>query len=156
MTTTQYIGQTEKVEIYRQEETIIYYRNDAPPDEAKYMRVFNLPRSFFGDSSLWMRVTEAGDAVITESNNVLKQIVHFLSGISEVTIIYLMRDADNSIQIWTIANPLTDGVLDSIFDQELKIIQYFKDSVSLDFHVAPLSDEEFLKEQGAVLIYKRG
>ena len=157
------IPQSEKIEIYRQSEGVetypqkkentILYRNDITPEDSW---VSNLPCSFSARSYLWMRLTEAGDAVVTESNNLLKQIVHFLSGISEVTVIYLMRDADNSIQIWTLADPLDDRVLDSIFDQELKIIQYFKGSFSLDFHVAPLSDKEFFKNRDGALIYKRG
>ncbi|MDP2753955.1 MAG: hypothetical protein Q8P40_06140 [Nitrospirota bacterium] len=159
----EYMAQSERVEIYSQSERVeiypqkkentILYRNDITPEDAWF---FNLPRSFFTYSSLWIQLTEAGDAVVTESNDVLKQIVHFLSTISEVTVIYLMRDADNSIQICTLADPLDDRVLDSIFDQELKIIQYFKGSFSLDFHVAPLSDEEFFKNRDGALIYKRG
>jgi hypothetical protein len=145
-TTPEYIGKTEEV-VSQQEKHVIYYRSDASHEEDVFRRVRN---------SLWMRVTESGNAVVSESNNVLKQVIHFLRIISEVKAIYLMRDADSSIQIWTLADPLDDEVLDSIFDQELKVIQYFKDSIAFDFHVTPLSDENFLKGQGSMLIYRRG
>lgn len=109
---------------------------------------------FDTDTSIWLKNTLQGDFQLI-STDFSTIIIHFISQVAEVRQIYLMRESESVVHIWSIVSEKKEDIKKHIYEQERNLIQYFKENLYFDFHVALLSEIEYLKNSGALLIFEK-
>lgn len=99
----------------------------------------------------WATATESVIDSITMSDI----ITFFLSKVSEVKEIYIIKESDSKYHIWSVIPKKTAEIKKKIYQQEKTLIKYFKENMFFDFHIIEMSDREYLKSEEPRLIFGR-
>jgi len=90
----------------------------------------------------------------TSAENSLGEVIaESLSKVEEVETVVMISEGED-ISVWTIPRTLTEEIENTIYEQELEIIQRFKD-LYFEFHIANPSDLADLVKEGGHIIYQR-
>lgn len=110
---------------------------------------------FTDDTVIWIKGDSSENYHIDISTKLSDLVIHFLSKISEIKQIYLLKETENVFHVWSIISAKKESVKKKIYKQERIIISYFKDTIYFDFHIDALSDIKHIKNTGALIIFKK-
>lgn len=89
-------------------------------------------------------------------NTTLSDVISsVLSNVEEIQKIYIFEESLSNLHVWSVVSEKKPDVRKKIYAQEKILIRYFKDFVNFDFHIAEISDVEYLTQQNVFLIYKK-
>lgn len=110
---------------------------------------------FVKDVAIWLKPIRDSEYYLDKSSNLGDLIVYFLSQVSEIDKIYLLKESENVFHIWSVISEKTQLIKKAIYEHERKLIHYFKENLYFDFHINVLEDIEHIKDTGAFLIFER-
>jgi hypothetical protein len=112
-------------------------------------------KMFAKDTSVWLKSAHERDYHIDMSSSLNDVMAHFLSKVSEIDQIYLLRESEKTFHVWSVLPEKTNAIKRNIYKSERELIDFFREDFYFDFHINILSDIENIKSSGAFLIFQK-